>query len=114
MANQYAQLFQIVGQIQNQVNLCQKTGEPIVGDVETNGNFVGGPSSALVLDGNQVVGQQQAGIIELTDGSGGVASDSIAPIIDVPTANAVASLTAKVNAILAALTNHGLIGAIVP
>lgn len=36
----------------------------------------------------------------LTDNSGGTASDTIAAITDVPTRNAVASLAAKLNALL--------------
>ena len=44
-----------------------------------------------------------AAITALTDNSTGTASDTIASISDTATKNAIASLTAKVNAILAAV-----------
>lgn len=44
-----------------------------------------------------------AAITALTDNSTGVASDTIATIADAATKNAIASLAAKVNAILAAV-----------
>lgn len=44
-----------------------------------------------------------AAIAALTDNSGGTASNTIAAISDTATKNAIASLTAKVNAILAAV-----------
>lgn len=44
-----------------------------------------------------------ADITKLTDNSTGVASDTIATIADAATKNAIASLAAKVNAILAAV-----------
>lgn len=159
MANQYAQLFQIVGKLQDQVNLSQKIGEPLVGPLNitgdiiatgditgdnliadsdvfgstvssgstitavsnistTNGDFVGGASGSLILNGIQVVGLQQPDIINLTDNSGGTANNIIASITDVttpgsadigPVRDAIADLAAKVNAILTALKNHGLI-----
>lgn len=49
-----------------------------------------------------------AGIVSLTDNSGGTASDAIAAITDVPTKNAVASLAAKVNALIAACEAAGI------
>jgi len=44
-------------------------------------------------------------LAELTDGSGGTASDTIATIADAPTANAIASLAAKVNSLIRQLGN---------
>lgn len=44
-----------------------------------------------------------AAITKLTDNSSGTASDTIAAITDAPTKNAIASLTAKFNALLAAI-----------
>lgn len=44
-----------------------------------------------------------AKLTKITDGSTGTASDTIAAITDAATKNAVASLTAKINAILDAL-----------
>lgn len=41
-----------------------------------------------------------AALKTLTDNSGGTASDTIAAITDIPTKDAIASLAAKVNAIL--------------
>lgn len=49
-----------------------------------------------------------AGIVSLTDNSTGVASDTIAAIIDAATKNAVASLAAKVNALIAACEAAGV------
>lgn len=51
---------------------------------------------------------QQAAITALTDNSTGTASNTVAAITDVPTKNAVASIVAKQNAIIAALHNAGL------
>ena len=73
-----------------------------------------GGSAALYLNGTLLaVGAQQANIVSLTDSSGGTASDTIAAISATPTqaevANAVASLAAKVNAVLSALETNGLL-----
>ena len=174
----YSQLFQVVGKLQDQVNLCQKAGEPITGpleitgditatgnitganlltsgdveidgdflganvdvtgnvagdslssnttitangDVSTGGNFVGGPLSTLIIDGNQVVGPRLPNIINLLDNSGGTADNTIAQITEIanpgsadtlPVQNAIADLAAKVNEILTALKGHGLINSI--
>lgn len=53
MANQYAQLFQIVGKLQDQVNLCQKVNEPLAaplnvdGDINATGTITGGTIESL-------------------------------------------------------------------
>lgn len=53
MANQYAQLFQIVGKLQDQVNLCQKVNEPLAaplnvdGDINATGIITGGTIESL-------------------------------------------------------------------
>lgn len=67
----------------------------------------------LEVAGVKVVGSQQSAITSLTDNSGGTPSDTLA---DVPAAyseatlaNQIASLAAKINAILTALRAHGLI-----
>lgn len=153
MANQYAQLFQIVGKLQDQVNVCQKIGEPLAaplnvdGDINATGTITGGVIESLgdvnatgslngasvsttgivscvnqlVINGDQVVGIRQPNIINLTNNSGGIDSNTIALITDIATAgsadvqpvrDAVTSLTVKVNAILAAMKAHGLIDSI--
>jgi hypothetical protein len=48
-----------------------------------------------------------AAITTLTDNSGGTASTTIAAITDTATKNAIASLTAKVNALIAAAQAAG-------
>ena len=65
--------------------------------------------------GNQILAAQQSTIAALTDNSGGTASDTLASITgggsacEDATKNAVASLAAKVDAILTALKAHGII-----
>lgn len=63
-------------------------------------------------------GTQEAGITSLTDSSGGTANDVVAAITNAanagsadvgPTADAIADLSAKVNAIIAALEGAGII-----
>lgn len=49
-----------------------------------------------------------AAITTVTDNSGGTASDTVAAIADTATKNAVASLTAKVNALIAAAQAAGI------
>lgn len=70
-------------------------------------------TDGIKVAGTKVIGSQQSAIASLTDSSGGTPGDTIA---DVPAAyseatlaNQLASLTAKVNAILTALRAHGLI-----
>lgn len=67
----------------------------------------------LNVDGTKVVGNREAAIVSLTDSSGGTANDTVQ---DVPAAydeaalaNNFADLSAKINAILTVLRNHGLI-----
>ena len=56
--------------------------------------------------------EPDAAIANLTDNSGGTAADTIAEITDIATAaNGVASNSARINAILAALRNFGVIAA---
>jgi len=56
-------------------------------------------------------GQVEPHMVHLTDNSTGTASDTIASISDAATKNAVASLAAKVNGILAALEDAGIMEA---
>lgn len=67
-------------------------------------------SVALLADANNnaIGGPQQTTIVELTDGTGGTAGDTV----DDTTAGVkddVASLAAKINVILQVLASHGLI-----
>jgi hypothetical protein len=63
--------------------------------------------------GNPLIGPAQAAVVHLTDSSGGTASDTLAAItgsyVEATIENTVASLAAKINAILSALEAHGLI-----
>jgi hypothetical protein len=54
--------------------------------------------------------RRQDDVVSLTDNSGGTASNTLAAITDVATANAVASLAAKVEEILDALRAEGTLG----
>jgi len=82
---------------------------------ETDGGtaFVG-PLQVIDEDGNILasVGGAAAAVAELTDNSGGTAADTIAVIgatyTQAEVANAVASLAAKVNAVITALGLEGL------
>lgn len=76
--------------------------------------FPNGVQAVVVGSG----GSQQSAITSLTDSSGGSANDTIAAITNAnnagsadvaPTADAIADLAAKVNAIIAALEGAGII-----
>lgn len=79
------------------------------------------PSShdALLADGNgnALLADRQANVVDLTDSSGGTASDTLADVTEVqnagsadrvPTENAIASLAAKIAALNAIMEAHGL------
>lgn len=73
-----------------------------------------GPTGVLnILTGGKILaaGVQAAHVPALTDNSGGAASDTIAAISDTATKNAVASLAAKVNALIAADQGIGTLAA---
>jgi len=59
------------------------------------------------------IGEQVAAIADITDGTLGTASDALAEItasyVEATIANSFATNAAKINAILAAMRNHGLI-----
>lgn len=63
--------------------------------------------------GDPLLADAQDTIVEITDGSLGTASDAIAEItasyVEATMANSLATLAAKVNAILVVLAAHGLI-----
>ena len=62
--------------------------------------------------GNELIGAQQTNIVDLTDNSGGTASDTLAAIsgtyVQAEVRNSIASLAAKITAINAVLEAHGL------
>lgn len=72
------------------------------------GSFVGLDGLASKLEG-ALKPEAAAAIADLTDNSTGSASDTIAAITDGATKDAVASLSAKVNAILAALRANDIV-----
>ena len=79
----------------------------------TSVNATGWKGRGVEINGIQVVGEQQPSIGALTDNSGGSAADTIAVIgatyDQAEVRNAIASLTAKVNALVSELETHGLV-----
>lgn len=65
------------------------------------------------LDGVKVLQEREAAIASLTDNSGGTANDTLVAIsaayVQAEVQDNFADLAAKVNAILVALRNHGII-----
>ena len=70
-------------------------------------------SQGVYVDETKVVGKQEAAIASLTDSSGGTANNTVQAIggsySQSEVANNFADVTAKINAILTVLRNHGLI-----
>ena len=76
-------------------------------------------SGPLAVNGtDRLAATQSSAIVSLTDSSGGTASDTLADVTEannagsadrVPTENAIASLAAKVEEIMAALEENGII-----
>ncbi len=68
MANQYAQLFQIVGKLQDQVNLCQKTGEPLVGPLNITGDIIatGDITGANLISTGDISGNSLSSLTTVT------------------------------------------------
>jgi len=62
----------------------------------------------MAFDSSKNKFSASSAITALTDNSGGTASNTVAAISDTATKNAVASLTAKVNALIAAAQAAGV------
>ena len=73
-----------------------------------SGGSINVQSGGKITSGAEGSGSQAAAIAQTTDNSGGAASDTIAAISDTATKNAIASLTAKLNALQTACKNVGI------
>ena len=86
----------------------------VVGEAGAGVEFVNTDGAVTMkLDGTRLLKEQEAAIVSLTDNSGGTANDTLVAIsgtyVQAEVANNFADVAAKVNAILVALRNHGLI-----
>lgn len=86
----------------------------VIGQANAGVEFVNTDGAVtMLLDGTRLLKEQEAAIVSLTDSSGGTANDTLQAIsgtyVQAEVANNFADLAAKVNAILVALRNHGLI-----